>query len=360
MVLPSGLFGNYMKRLISFILTTACLFSFGQQTPQQIETASAGFKTFSSRDLAMANTYLLSVLVGMGASSPASLLASASAWKAFSDRDLQNVQTYLLSQFAGTVVANSQSTNFGVISTNGNNILISPTNTLSIFTNAGGAIAIGAYFPIGGVTGNGIWIGGGGAGQGGSVGTNAIAIGAGAGAFSADPNGIDDATGAISIGNQADCFGSGSTVICAAGGSVNINPGARNTVFIGNFNVDNSSSPTNVFFFGHRAGNVTLANNTFYFGNGPAGGTNYGRTRNFVFLNGGAYSDDGAIIGNGNGLTNIPPQLIPSNTIASLNLGTRFANLGNGGVKMWNSNGVHGYAIGTNVLAGSAFTNQIW
>lgn len=51
--------------------------------------------------------------------------------------------------------------------------------------------------------------------------------------------------------------------------------------------------------------------------------------------------------------------LVNSNTLGTL-LGVRFAGLGNGGALLWNSNGVHGYWIATNVLAGTCTTNQAW
>lgn len=273
----------------------------GQLTPQQIENNAASYRFYSARDLAVANTYLMSVLVGMGASSPATILASASAWKAFSDRDLVNAQTYLLSQFAGTVVVNAQSTNNGVLTTNGQNILISPDSSNAVFTNAYRAIAIGANFPVGSVLGNGIWIGGGGGGMGGSAGSNSISIGEGTGAAGVNPDNTYNVTGAIGIGNQVDDFGPGGIAI-GNNASTFLSAGSYNSVVIGDSSNDGGSAVTNCWIFGHLFSNP--ANNTFYFGNGGGGGTNSGRTRNFVFLNGGSYNDDGAIIGNGFGLTN--------------------------------------------------------
>lgn len=290
-----------MKRLTPLFLALSLSCSFGQQTPQQIENSSAGFRYYSARDLAVADTYLLSVLVGMSATSPATLLANASAWKAFADRDLMNVQTYLLAQFNGMVLPNAQSTNNGVLSTNGLNILISPNSTTAVFTNAGLAIAIGANIPTGSVLGNGIWIGGGGAGFGGSAGSNSVSIGSGAGAAGVS-DGLYTSVGAIALGNQIDSFGPGS--ICIGNTASSVNADSWNTVIVGNYSTDGSPPGlTNAFVFGHHvAGN--LANNTFYFGNGGGGGTNAGRTRNFVFQSGGAYMDDGALIGNAWGLTN--------------------------------------------------------
>lgn len=79
-------------------------------------------------------------------------------------------------------------------------------------------------------------------------------------------------------------------------------------------------------------------------------------------------SDAGGISLNGtnvaaNGNISAPTATFAAMTISSNNfpnLGARFANLGNGGAVLWNSNGVHGYWIWTNVLAGTAGTNQAW
>lgn len=71
---------------------------------------------------------------------------------------------------------------------------------------------------------------------------------------------------------------------------------------------------------------------------------------------------DGSLQSLGGGLTAAAVSLnsltISSNTFPAV--GARFVNLGNGGAVLWNSNGVHGYWIGTNVLAGTAFTNVAW
>lgn len=288
----------------------------GQQTPQQLANNAQVYGDLSARQIALAQTYLLATIAGMGSVSASSLAASAAPLAVLSDKQVSLVQVYLLNQFAGTVGASVQTTNNGVLATNGFNIYISPTpafNTITskygtagdAFTNAYGAIAIGWNFPFGGVTGNGIWIGGGGAGFASGVGTNSIGIGDGIGAIGINSDGSYPSTspGAIAIGNQVDSLGPGSIVIGASQSSF-ISAGGWNSVVLGNATTDGGTAFTNVFFLGHYGGNVQWANNTFFFGNGSGGGTNAGRTRNFVFINGGAYMDDGALIGNAWGLTN--------------------------------------------------------
>lgn len=250
----------------------------GQQTPQQLENNAASFKSIDPRSLQIIDAYLLSVIVGMGSTSPATLLANAAGFKAISDRDLANIQTYLLSQFAGSVVANAQSTNYGVATTNGLNILISPDSTAATFTNALRAIAIGATFPVGSVSGNGIYIGGGGPGAGGGTGTNGIAIGQGTAASAFWDTGLTtpSTSGNTAIGNQADNFGPLSILIACSGGNNYLGGGNYACAFIGNENNDGGVTVSNAFFFGNNANLVSLKSHTHYFGspgNNPLGGT---------------------------------------------------------------------------------------